>query len=66
MFLFCLAMEPVYSRLWAAMKEQGSLYANCDDSYLIAEPDKTAKVLVQAQGIYGKVGLRIGYGPGKT
>ena len=66
MFLFCLAMEPVYSRLRAAMGEQGTLYAYCDDSYLIAEPDKIDEILTQAPAIFDKVGLKIGYGPGKT
>ena len=45
MFLFCLTMEPLYMRLRAAMREQGAVYAYCDDSYLVAEPDKMAEVL---------------------
>jgi hypothetical protein len=42
MFLFCVTMEPVYTRLRAAMGDQDNLYAYCDDSYLIFEPDKLA------------------------
>jgi hypothetical protein len=47
------------------MGEKGAL-AYCDDSCLVVEPDKMAEVLAQAPEIYGKVGLKIGYGPGKT
>jgi len=65
-FLFYFTMELVYMRLRAAMGEQGTLYAYCDDAYLITEPDKMADVLAQAPAIYGKVGLKLGYGLGKT
>jgi len=65
-FLFCLAMEPVYTRMRAALEEEGSLLTYCDDSYLLAEPDKMAKVLHHAPAIFGRVGLRIGVGQGKT
>jgi hypothetical protein len=41
------------------MGEHGTLYAHCDDSYLVAAPDTMAQVLVQAPIIYGKVGLKI-------
>jgi hypothetical protein len=58
-------MEPVYMRMRAILGDQGTLYAYCDDSYLVAEPDKTAEVLAQAPAIFGKVGLKIGYGLGK-
>jgi len=64
-FLFCLTMEPVYARLSAAMGEEGSLFTYCDDSYLLAEPNKMAEVLDQAPTIFGRVGLRISFGPGK-
>ena len=58
MFLFCLTMEPIYARLWAAMGEEGALYTYRNDSYLIAETGKIAKVLADAPTIFGKVGLR--------
>jgi len=32
----------------------------------MGEPDKMAEVLAHAPIIYGKVGMKIGYGPGKT
>ncbi len=41
-FLFCLTMEPVYTRLRVALWEEGTLVTYCDDSYLLAEPDKMA------------------------
>jgi hypothetical protein len=66
MFLFCLAMVPVYDRLKNIAGEEGVVYAYCDDSYILAPVDQMAQVLHQAPGIFGKVGLRIGYGPGKT
>ena len=59
-------MEPVYARLRAALGEEGALFTYCDDSYLLAEPKKVAEVLKQAPGIFGRVGLRIGFGPEKT
>ncbi len=59
-------MEPIYSMMRAAMGEQGALYVYCDDSYLVAELDKVAEVQAQATTIFGKVGLKIGYGPEKT
>ena len=65
-FLFCLAMEPVYAHLRAALEEEGIFFTYCDDSYLQAEPEKMAEVLAQASGIFGRVKLRIGFGPGKT
>ncbi len=43
------------------------MYAYCDDEYLIAEPDKIADVLATGStAFYGKDGLKLGYGPGKT
>ena len=36
MFLFCLTMEPIYTRLRAAMGGHGTLYAYCDESCLVA------------------------------
>jgi hypothetical protein len=64
MFLFCLTMEPVYARFRAVMGEEGALYAYCDESYLIAKPGKMTEVMARAPRIYGKAGLKIGYGPG--
>jgi hypothetical protein len=66
MFLFCLTMAPVFERLRAAVGEEGVVYAYCDDSYILAPVEQMAQVLHQAPGIFGKVGLRIGYGPRKT
>ncbi len=66
MFLFCLIMAPVYERLRAVVGEEGVVYAYCDDSYILAPIEQMAQVLHQAPWIFGKVGLRIGYGPGKT
>ena len=66
MFLFCLTMKPVYARLQDAVGQEGVLYTYCDDSYLLAPPEQMATVFRTAPTIFGKVGLRIGYGPGKT
>jgi hypothetical protein len=38
-------MEPVYARMRAALGEEVSLLTYCDDSYLLAEPDKMEEVL---------------------
>jgi hypothetical protein len=65
MFLFCIAIEPIYARLRAAIGEEGVLYTYCDDSYLLAPSERMATVLHHAPCIFAKVGLRIGYGPGK-
>jgi hypothetical protein len=61
-----MTMEPVYTRLRAAMEEEEALNAYCDDAYLIAKPEKLSTVLTQAPETYGKVGPRLGYGPKKT
>jgi hypothetical protein len=66
MFLFCLTMEPVYARLRAAVGDEGVLYTYRDESYILAPMENMAEVVHQAPGIFGKVGLRIGYGPRKT
>jgi hypothetical protein len=65
-FLFCLTMEPVCARLRAVLGEEGTLFNYCDDSYLLAEPNKMAEVLEQALRIFGRVGLCIGFGPRKS
>jgi hypothetical protein len=66
MFLFCITMVPVYARLQASVGEEGVLYTYCDDSYLLAPAEQMATVFRTAPSIFGKVGLRLGYGPGKT
>ena len=66
MFLFCITMGPVYDRLRAAVGEEGVLYAYCDDSYILAPVEQMATVFRTAPAIFSKVGLRLGYGPGKT
>ncbi len=66
MFLLCLTMEPVYKRLREAAGEEGVLYTYSDDSYILAPKEDMAVVLEKAPAIFGKVGLRLGYGPGKT
>ena len=48
------------------MGEEGALFTYRNDSCLLAESVKLAEVMDQAPTIYGKVGLRIGLGPGKT
>ena len=65
-FLFCLVMQPVYSRLGALLGPDGALYAYSDDVYLLADPINMYVALFAAPSIYKKVGLRIGWGPGKT
>ncbi len=59
-------MAPVHTRLRAAVGDEGVLYTYSDDSYILDPVDKMAKVLHQAPGIFSKVGLMFGYGPGKT
>lgn len=66
LLLFTVAMVPVYSRLRQEAGEEGVVYAYSDDSYILAPKEEMANVLQKAPGIYEKVGLRLGYGPGKT
>ncbi len=66
MLLLCITVEPVYARLREAVGEGGVMYTYCDDSYLLAPAKHMATVLYHAPEIFGKVGLRIGLGPGKT
>jgi hypothetical protein len=65
-FQFCLAIQPFYSRLGALLGPEGALYAYSDNVYLLAGPVNMAVALSWAPAIYKKVGLRIGWGPGKT
>jgi hypothetical protein len=65
-FLFCLAIAPVYARLGSLLGPEGALYAYSDDVYLLADPGHMAVALAAAPSLYNKVGLRIGWGPGKT
>ena len=55
-FLFCLAMQPVYSRLGALLGHDGALYAYSDDVYLLADPANMVVALSAAPTIYKKVG----------
>ena len=66
MFLFCVTVRPIYARLRDEVGEEGALYTYCDDSYLFAPAEQMTTVLRKAPEIFGKVGLRIGYGPSKT
>ena len=66
MFLFCITMEPIYARMRAAVVDEGVMYTYCDDSYILAPTEQMATSLQPTQGIFAKVGLRLGYGPGKT
>ena len=65
-FLFCLAMYPVYARLQDLLGSKGKLYAYSDDVYLISNSVSMAKAPASEQEIYKKVGIRIGWGLGKT
>ncbi len=64
--LFCMAMYPVYVMLHALPSHDGALYAYSRDVYLTSDPVSMANTLASAPGIYGKAGLTIGWGPGKT
>jgi hypothetical protein len=59
-FFFCLAMQPVYSRLGVILGPEGALYAYSDDAYLLVDPVNMVVALSAAPAIYKKVGLRIG------
>ena len=65
-FLFCLAMKPVYDRLRALLGPAGLLLAYSDDIYCAADPVLAAVALSEAPPLYGKIGLRIGWGRDKT
>jgi hypothetical protein len=66
LFLFCLTMAQVYERLKQTVGEEGIVYTYSDDSYILAPKEQMAVVLAEAPRIFGKVGLRLGYGPDKT
>ncbi len=63
MFLFCITMAPVYASLRTVIGDEGVLYTYCDDAYILAPAEEMAAALQHAPGIFGKVGLRLGYGP---
>ncbi len=65
-FFFCLIMRPVYARLGALLGPNGALYAYSDDVYLVSDPVNMSSALIAAHAIYKRIGLRIGWGPGKT
>ncbi len=48
LFLFCLAMEPVYARLRQVVGEEGAVYTYSDDSYILAPKEQMAVVLEEA------------------
>ncbi len=56
----------VYERLSALLVLDGALYAYSDDVYIVYDSANMSIVLAAALAIYKKVGLRIGWGPGKT
>ena len=66
MFLFCVTMAPVYASLRTVIGDKGVLYTYCDDAYILAPAEGMAAASQHALGIFGKVGLRLGYGPRKT
>ena len=65
-FFFCLVVNRVYARLGAILGPDGTLYAYYDDVYLVSDPVNMFITQVVAPAIYKIVGLRIGWGPGKT
>ena len=66
MLLFCLATAPVYSQLAAALGPSAVLTAYADDVYCAGPPERVAAALLLAEPLYSRVGLSVGWGPGKT
>ena len=65
-FLYCLAIYNVYGMRQALLGPDGALYAYSDDVYIISDHVGMVKAVAAAPGIYGKVGLMINWGHGKT
>jgi hypothetical protein len=65
-FFFCLVICPVYARLGALLGPDGAMYAYSDDVYLVFDPVNMSIALVVAPTIYQRVGLSVGWEPGKT
>ena len=65
-FLLCLAMNHVYDRVGALMGPDGVIYAYSDEVNLLSDPARMRTTLATTPAIYMKVGLRIGWGLGKT
>ena len=59
-------MAPVYDRIRAMVGDAGALFAFSDDAYCISSPVILAAVLKELTPLYRLVGLRIGWGIGKT
>jgi hypothetical protein len=56
----------VYAKLQVLLGPNGALYEYSDDVYLVSDPVSRAKALTASLGTYGKIGLMIGWGLGKT
>jgi hypothetical protein len=64
-FFVCLVIRPVYARLGALLGPDGALYAYSYDDYLVSDPVNMSNALSIAPRSYKRMGLRIGWGPGK-
>ncbi len=65
-FLCYPTMEHAYRRLAATLRSEGALYSYSDDAYILVEPNHSIVTLLASPTLYNKVGLRLGWGPGKT
>jgi len=63
-FIFCIAMAPIYLSLKNELGSEVMLLAYSDDVYLHGPPVKVAAAITTTPPLYKKVGLRrIGWGP---
>ena len=66
-FIFCIAMAPVYRTLQDKLSPEGMLVAYSNDCYLHGPLAKVAATIINAAPpLYKKVGLRIGWEPEKS
>ena len=58
-FIFCIAMAPIYQALGEELGPEGMLVAYSDDCYLHGPPMKVPSTVNAAPPIFMKVGVRI-------
>ena len=66
LFIFCVTMAPIYTRLKDGLGPEGMLVAFSDYVYLHGPPMNVSTSISAAPALYKKVGLRIGWGPAKS
>ena len=61
-----ITVKPVYDALMIILGPEGFLFNFADDVYMGWAPVNVALALNVASGLYGMIGLSLGWGPRKT